>query len=448
MGELSIERDHVFRIRTERTPGLLAKALAAAGEHGANIGEIETVHIGADHNIREVAIIAPDEASLHAIADAMAAIDGVELLPGQIDKVWEQHRDGKIRIRPYATVRTLQDVREVYTPGVARVVEAIVADPSVADTLTWRGNTIAIVTNGTRVLGMGDVGPLASLPVMEGKSLFYAKMVDVNAVPIVVDADDPHDLIETIVRIAPGFGGIHLEDIATPGVYEIERELESRLDVPVFHDDQHGTAVVVAAAVISAARRSGLDIGDLVFGQVGLGAAGSAIAALASGLGFREVVAYDPSQSGVDHLCEVVDPAAPVTATTAADGLDTVIDRADVLVMTTGRAGLLDPARVRPGQVIMALTNPVPEITPAAARAAGAGVAADGSIVNNVLSFPGLFRGALDARATAITAPMKRAAATAIADVTPEGLLLPDPLDPAVHRAVADAVAAAATTPR
>lgn len=444
MGELSIERDQVFRLRTTKVPGQLARALAAAGEFGANIGEIETTYIGADHNIREVAIIAPDEESLLLIAEAMNAIDGVEVLPGQVDKVWHQHQGGKIKIESNAVVNTLQDIREVYTPGVARVVAAIVDDPSLADSLTWRGNTIAIVTNGTRVLGLGDVGPLAALPVMEGKALFYAQLVGVNAVPIVLDADDPDDVIETVVRLAPGFSGIHLEDIATPGVYHIERELENRLHIPVFHDDQHGTAVVVAAAIISAARHVGRDLGDLRFGQIGLGAAGSAIAGLATGLGFGSVTAFDPTDHGVDRFREVADEGIHLDCGTDDDHFRQVVATADVLVLTTGQAGLLEPDMVRPGQIIMALTNPIPEIRPQDARAAGAAVAADGSIVNNVLSYPGLFKGALDAKAPAITRDMKRAAAFAIANATPEDRLLPDALDLDLHAAVAAAVAAAA----
>jgi len=445
MGELSIESDQVFRIRTDRTPGLLGRALAAAGEHGANIGEIVTVHIGADHNIREVTIIAPNDEAIAAIAQSMDEIEGVEVLPGLIDKVWEQHSGGKIKIKSTVVVRTLQDIREVYTPGVARVVAAIADDESLADELTWRGNTIAVVTNGTRVLGLGDVGPAAALPVMEGKALFYAKLVKVNAVPIVLDAKDPKDVIDTVVRIAPGFGGIHLEDISTPEVYEIERELERLLHIPVFHDDQHGTAVVVAAAVISASRRIGVDLSELSFGQVGLGAAGSAIAGLASGLGFRSIAAFDPSELGIERLREVAAPDMVLDLGTTTDHFDKVVDESDVLVLTTGQAGLLPPERIRDGQIIMALTNPLPEITPGAARAAGAAIAADGSIVNNVLSYPGLFKGALDARASSVTLAMKRAAAFAIADAAVEGVLLPDPLDRSMHESVASAVAAAAT---
>ncbi len=445
MGDLSIERDQVFRIRTARTPGLLGKALVVAGEHGANIGEIETIHIGANHNIREVAIIAPGKEAIEAIAAAMNAIDGVEVLPGRVDKVWEQHKGGKIKIETNAVVRTLQDIREVYTPGVARVVAAIEEDESLADTLTWRGNTIAIITNGTRVLGLGNVGPVAALPVMEGKSLFYAQMVGVNAVPIVLDATDPIDVIETVVRLAPGFGGIHLEDIATPAVYEIERSLEEQLNIPVFHDDQHGTAVVVSAAVISAARRADRPISELSFGQVGLGAAGSAIAGLASGLGFKTIAAYDPSDIGVNRLREVSAPGVVIDIGTTDAHFDKVVSTSDVLVLATGQPGLLSPDRVVDGQIIMALTNPLPEITPRDAIAAGAATAADGSIVNNVLSFPGIFRGALDARSPSVTIAMKRAAAHAIANASPDDELLPDPLDVSVHQAVAAAVANAAT---
>jgi len=440
VGELSIERDEVFRIRTARIPGRLAKALAAAGEFGANIGEIETVYIGADYNIREVAIIAPNAEALRSIADAMDAIDGVTVLPGRVDKVFDQHRGGKIEIVSRATVRTLQDIREVYTPGVARVVQAIVDDETVADQYTWRGRTVAIVTNGTRVLGLGNVGPVAALPVMEGKALFYAQLVDVNAVPIVLDAEEPSDVIDTVMRLAPGFGAIHLEDIATPGVYEVERELGRRLSIPVFHDDQHGTAVVVVAAILSAARSLHKEISDLTFGQLGLGAAGSAIAGLASGFGFREVRAFDPSSLSVDRLREVAESGVELITGTDEESFNDVVDKSDVLVMTTGQPGLLSPDRVRKGQIIMALTNPVAEITTADAKAAGAAVAADGSIVNNVLAYPGLIRGALDAKAPAVTSTMKRAAAFAIAASAPGDQLLPDPLGQEVHVAVARAV--------
>jgi malate dehydrogenase (oxaloacetate-decarboxylating) len=444
MGELSIERDEVLRIRTVREPGMLSKVLGAVGDHGAHLGEIETVYIGADYNIREVTVIAPDDDSVNAIVVAIDAIEGAQVLPGRVNKVWEQHRGGKIRISTNAVVNTLQDIREVYTPGVARVVAAIADDESVADELTWRGRTVAIVTNGTRVLGLGDVGPVAALPVMEGKALFYANLVGLNAVPIVLDTKVPMEVIETVVRLAPGFGGIHLEDISTPEVYEIERELEKRLDIPVFHDDQHGTAVVVVAAVISAARRVGRPLSELTFAQVGLGAAGSAIAGLASGFGFRSISGFDPNPLGIDRLTEVAEPGVAIDSGTTSEHFDRMVAEADVLVLTTGQAGLIKPEQVKKGQIIMALTNPVPEISYRAALDAGAAVAADGSIVNNVLSYPGLLAGALEARSPAVTPAMKRAAAYAIADAAGDGQLLPDPLDLDLHAGVTAAVVAAA----
>lgn len=381
---------------------------------------------------------------MEQIAAAFKELEGVELLSGRVDKVFQQHEGGKIRVSSNATLRTLQDVRDVYTPGVARVVQAIVEDEAVANRLTWRGNTVAIITNGTRVLGLGDVGPVAALPVMEGKALFHAEMVGVNAVPIVLDTKDPDEVIETVLRIAPGFGAIHLEDIATPGVYRIERELEQQLDIPVFHDDQHGTAVVVAAAIVSAAKKVGLDLADMRFGQVGLGAAGSAIAGLASGLGFEEIWAYDPSETGIERVQEVV--AEDVTVRTGVDPghLDSLVEHCDVVVLATGQPGLPTPEQVRKGQIIMALTNPVPEIEYSDALAAGAAVAADGSIVNNVLAFPGLIKGALEARASSVTPKMKRAAVFAIAGRASEGFLLPEPLSKKLHDSVSEAVVLAA----
>ncbi len=439
-----IERDEVFRIRTARQPGTLARVLAVIGEHGAHVGEIETLYMAPDHNVRDVTVIAPGDEAVEHIHTALRDLDGVEVIADHIDKVFARHEGGKLEVRPRIDVRTLQDMREVYTPGVARVSQAIADDPARADRWTWRGRTVAVVSNGTRVLGLGDIGPAASLPVMEGKALFYAMFVDLNAVPIVLDAKDPDEVIETVVRLAPGFGGIHLEDIATPGAYRVEEELDRRLDIPVMHDDQHGTATVLMAAVLSAARTVGRPLEDLVFGQVGLGAAGSAIASLASTLPFREVLAYDPSPAAAARLERIAAETAPTTAGHDPAHLDTVLDRADVLVLTTGRAGLLSPDRVRPGQIVFALTNPVPEISVEAARASGAALAADGSIVNNVLAYPGLFRGALDAGAPAITPGMKRAAAQTLAGLAPAGALVPDPLDRTVHAAVVAEVAAAA----
>ena len=264
-----IETDILYRLKTGRTPGTLAKVLAAIAHHHAHVGEIETRYIGPEFNIRDVLVIAPSEDVVEAITNAITAVDGVELVAEPVDQAFHTHLGGKLQVTSRVKVKTLQDMREIYTPGVARVSEAIQRDPSLASTLTWKGSTVAVVSDGSRVLGLGDIGPLASLPVMEGKALFYSLFIGLNAVPIVLDTQDPEEIIETIVRISPGFGGIHLEDIASPGVFHIEEELDRRLDIPVMHDDQHGTAIVVMAAVLSAARQLGVELDDWVFGQIG-----------------------------------------------------------------------------------------------------------------------------------------------------------------------------------
>ncbi len=438
-----VEHDIVFRIRTIQVPGTLGRALANVALFGANIGGIETVLTTHEFNVRELTVIAPSAESVSDIRAALAATDGVEVI-SQHDAVFQVHEGGKIEIRPRLKVRTIRDVRAVYTPGVARVSQAIADDVSRANTLTWKGNTVAVVTDGSRVLGLGDVGPEAALPVMEGKALFYSQLVGLNAVPIVLNVHDPAEIIAVVKAIAPGFGGIHLEDIASPGVYQIEDELMETLDIPVMHDDQHGTAVVVIAGVLSAAKQAGRNLDELVIGQVGLGAAGSAIASLALGFPFTRVLAFDPIAAAATRMESLGGTnAGRLEVFSGEGGFHEVVERADVLIMTSGRAGLLDSADVRAGSIVFALSNPVPEIDRREALAAGAAVAADGSIVNNVLAYPGLFKGAMTAGAPSISFDMKLAAAECLAELAGDELL-PDPLDPAVHRAVAEAVAAAA----
>jgi malate dehydrogenase (oxaloacetate-decarboxylating) len=326
-------------------------------------------------------------------------------------------------------------MRDVYTPGVARICTAIAENPSLAARYTMVGHTIAICTNGTRVLGLGDIGPRAAMPVMEGKAVFYRQCADISAMPILIDAKDPDTFVETVTRIAPTFGGIHLEDISAPECFEIERRLREGLDQPVMHDDVHGTAVVTLAAVLAACRLVGRDLERLTVGQLGLGAAGHGIAALIHDAGAQRVVASDPNEQSHTRSraagIEIADQ-------------ETVMAEADLVVATTGRPGLIAPESVREGQIVLALTNPYPEIEPAAARAAGAAFAADGTTVNNVLGYPGIFRGALLAGASDVTVGMKLAAARAIAGLVEEAELVPDPLDRAVHEKVAEAVREAA----
>jgi malate dehydrogenase (oxaloacetate-decarboxylating) len=295
--------------------------------------------------------------------------------------------------------------------------------------------TVAICTNGTRVLGLGNIGPVASMPVMEGKAVFYDQFARISAMPILIDTADVDTFVETVVRIAPTFGGIHLEDISAPECFEIERRLIERLPQPVMHDDVHGTAVVTFGAAIAACCQVGKRLDEAVVGQIGLGAAGYGIATLMHDAGVRRVVGTDPIPLAQDYARE--------RGIEIAD-LETVMREADVVVATSGKPGLITPAMVRAGQVILALTNPEPEIDPDQALAAGAAFAADGTSVNNVLGYPGIFRGALLAGARVISLGMKRAAAWALAGLTVESELVPDVLDREVHAAVAEAVRKAA----
>jgi malate dehydrogenase (oxaloacetate-decarboxylating) len=307
--------------------------------------------------------------------------------------------------------------------------------PELAGRFTMIGRSVAICTNGTRVLGLGDIGPVASMPVMEGKALFYAQLVGLSAMPILIDTKDVDEFIETVVRIAPGFGAIHLEDISAPECFEIEARLIDALPQPVMHDDVHGTAVVTFAAAIAACRQVDKRLDEAIVGQIGLGAAGLGIATLLHDSGVSRVIGADPNPTAQERARERgIEPG----------DLATVMREADVVVATSGRPGLIDPALIRPGQVILALTNPEPEIDPDVALEAGAAFAADGTSVNNVLGYPGIFRGALLAGAREINLEMKRAAAWALAGLTVESELVPNVLDLEVHEAVAEAVRVAA----
>ena len=426
--------DYTYRVRQPHRTGQLAAVAGAIAEGGGLIGDVTTINVGRDSSIREITLAVEDHDQAECIVDLLNDLEGVEVLWSR-DRALLRHEGGKLVIRSTRPVRTVQDMRDVYTPGVARACVAISEDPSLAGELTMIGRSVAICTNGTRVLGLGDIGPVPSMPVMEGKAVFYHQLANVSAMPILIDTKDVDEFVETVVRIAPTFGGIHLEDISAPECFEIERRLIEILPKPVMHDDVHGTAVVTLAAALVACRHAGLTLEEEVVGQIGLGAAGYGIAALMADAGARRVIASDPnplsheraSQKGI----EISD-------------IETVMAEADVVVATTGRQGLIDPALVREGQVILALTNPYPEIEPDKAIEAGAAFAADGTSVNNVLGYPGIFRGALLSGAEEITLGMKLAAAGAIAELTRESELVPDALDPEVHERVATAVRDAA----
>ena len=424
-----------LRCRNANRPGVFGRLATAVGAAGANLGDIRTVWVGPEHIVRDIDIIVDDTEMLDGALDAVRAVDGIDLLE-VIDDVHELHIDGKLEVRPTHPVRTLHDLRRVYTPGVAEVVRTIVANPDESYLYTIRGKTVAIVTNGTRVLGLGNVGPLAALPVMEGKAALLHQFAGLSAWPLVLDTRDPDEIVETVLHIAQGFGAIQLEDIESPACFEVERRLVEALEMPVLHDDQHGTAVAVLAAAQNAMRRAGLDIGNAHVGVIGLGAAGTAIARMLGTVSAKPVIGFDPGAEATARLVALGGEPAK--------DLADLMKRADLVVAVTGRKGLIPRETVRRGQGILALTNPDPEILPEDALAAGAAFAADGRSVNNLLGFPGILRAAIDTRARRIDPSMYVAAANAIAARARENELVPNPLRMDVHRAVARAVAEAA----
>jgi malate dehydrogenase (oxaloacetate-decarboxylating) len=418
--------DTVLRVRIRHVPGQLARLAAAVAEEKAVIGEIATLRLGEGDSVRDITVETLDDAHTQRVVEAVRKVQGVELLETK-DRVFETHRGGKLHSTSRIELKQLGDLRYVYTPGVARVSRAIAKDPELAWDLTTLGNSVAICTNGTRVLGLGDIGPIASLPVMEGKAVLYDKFVGLSATPILIDTKDPKEFVDTVVRIARGFGAIHLEDIAIPHCFEIEDSLKARLAKPVMHDDQHGTATAALAAVLNVCKLHKIDPKRAKMGQIGLGAAGSAIARLAHAYGVERVMVTDLSREAV---------ARAVSFGLEEASMDTILAEADIVVATTGRPGLILPEKIRRGQVVFSLSNPDPEIDPEEARAAGAAFAADGRSINNALAFPGLFRGALDAKSRAIVPEMLTTAAEVISELAEEGEIVPSPLRAEVHDAV------------
>jgi malate dehydrogenase (oxaloacetate-decarboxylating) len=426
--------DCTYRVQIPHRKGQLASVMGAIADGDGLIGDVVTVSVGREHSLREITVEVRDNPQAAQIAELLNGLDGVQVIWHQ-DRAMLRHEGGKLTIDQRFPIRTVQEMRDVYTPGVARVCAAIAREPSLASRYTMISGSVAICTNGTRVLGLGNIGPVASMPVMEGKAVFYRQFAGLSAMPILIDAADVDTFVDTVIRIAPTFGAIHLEDISAPECFEIERRLINALPQPVMHDDVHGTAVVGVAAAMVACRQVGIELQGATVGQLGLGAAGYGIAALMVEAGARRVVGFDPQPASHQRALE--------SGVEVAD-MDTVLSEADVLVATTGRPGLIEPRMVRPGQVILALTNPDPEIDPDVARAAGAAFAADGRSVNNVLGYPGIFRGALAAGARMITREMKLAAARMLADLAERQELVPDPLDQTVHDSVARAVREAA----
>jgi len=423
-----------LRVMITDQPGYLGRLTTAIGSEGGNIGDIRLISSGLTHNIREITVYVDNDHHLELILKAVADVEGV-IVEEVIDRVQQVHEGGKIAVRSRVEIKTIGDVRKIYTPGVASICRQIQHRPQLADTYTAIGNTVAIVTNGTAILGLGDIGPVAGMPVMEGKAVLFDHLVGISGVPILLRSKNVDHIVDTIWHLAPTFGAIKLEDIAAPDCFEIERRLVEMLDIPVMHDDQHGTAVVVLASLLNATRFTGTRLQNATIGIIGLGAAGTGIAKLLMAYGVKKVVGTDLNSGAMEML---------QTLGGEATNLAGVMECAQVVIATTGCPGLIKPDMVKQGQVILALSNPDAEIKPQDAMAAGASFAADGKSINNALAFPGIFRGALDAHASRINNRMLIAAAKAIAAHAEEGELVPGILNRNVHLAVAEAVARAA----
>jgi malate dehydrogenase (oxaloacetate-decarboxylating) len=378
--------------------------------------------------------------------------------PRAHDPVFELHVGGKMEIAPTVALNGPVELSMAYTPGVARVCEAIAEDPQLYGDYTWTANTVAVVTDGTAVLGLGDIGPRAAMPVMEGKAVLFKQFGGIDAIPLCLDTTDVDEIVETVARLAPSFGGINLEDISAPRCFEVEERLKQRLDIPVFHDDQHGTAVVVLAALENAMRITGKYHDTVRIVVSGAGAAGVAVTRILLAAGYRDIAVLD--RAGVLHRDRT--DLNPVKRALAAETADTtgrwgsqaaVMDGADVYVGVSGGTVPEDVvASMAEDAIIFGLANPNPEVHPELAhkyaRIVATGRSDFPNQINNVLAFPGIFRGAFDARASAITEGMKLAAAQALAaivgDEAREDLIIPSPFDPRVGPTVAAAVAEAA----
>ena len=442
-----------MRVRLPDRPGTFAQLATAIASVGASLGAIDLVRVEDDAKLRDVTVSCADEAHGERVLEAVAQVPGITV-ERSFDRTFAMHEGGKIEVTSKVQVKTREDLSMAYTPGVARICTAIHDDVDRAWSLTIKGNTVAVVSDGTAVLGLGDIGPEAAMPVMEGKALLFKEFAGVDAFPLCLATKDVDEIVALVKAIAPTFGGVNLEDISAPRCFEIERRLREELDIPVFHDDQHGTAIVTLAALINALRLVGKEPQDVRAVMTGAGAAGAAVADILFAAGIRDIVVCDrrgalfPGREGMNEakaaLAERTNPSRDER------GADELLSGADVFIGLSG-PGSVSAAAVRtmaPGAIVFAMANPTPEVLPEEIGDAVAVIATGRSDypnqINNVLAFPGVFRGALDVRASAINEPMKLAAAHAIASLVAEGELDADYIVPsALDREVASVVAAA-----
>jgi malate dehydrogenase (oxaloacetate-decarboxylating) len=423
-----------LRVKNVQQVGVLAAVLGVLARHGASVGDIRSVHQSRTSMVRDIDLLVESLAELDALIAELDEMPQTTVLELR-DEVLSAHVGGKIRVVSQMPIDTFADLGRIYTPGVGEVCRRIHEDADLADRYTIIANTVAIVSDGSAVLGLGNLGPLAAMPVLEGKAALLAHLVGVNAVPIALRSQDPQEIVTAAAGISPSFGLIQLEDIASPKCFDVEPRIQEAVGVAVFHDDQHGTAAVVLAALINACHLAETPPDSLTIGQVGLGAAGFAIARAIMHYTGKPIRGADRSPEAIERL---------VAAGGAAADLEEVCARCDVVITTTGHPGLIDPAMVRPGQIIFALSNPRPEIDATLAIEAGARIAEGGAAINNLLCYPGACRGLLDSGAKRAPQAVFQAASRALVAITPPGQLLPNPLEKPVHNAVARAVARAA----
>ena len=429
--------------------GLLTSAI---GEAGGDIRAVDLVELIKDVIVRDLTINARDEAHGHHIVDAVRRVDGVRVV-NVSDRTFLVHLGGKIEIRSKVPLKTRDDLSMAYTPGVARVCLAIREDPERAFALTIKQNAVAIVTDGTAVLGLGDIGPQAALPVMEGKSLLFKEFAAIDAFPVCLATKDVDEIVRTVKHVAPVYGGINLEDISGPRCFEIEERLQQELDIPVFHDDQHGTAVVVLAALLNALRIVRKELGDISVVVCGVGAAGTATIRILRSVGVRRILGVDEHGILAPGRPEPMDAMKRrVAGETNADDrrgrLRDAVEGADVFIGLSAPGVLRadDVKAMERDPIVFAMANPVPEIMPEDAaphvRVMATGRSDYPNQINNVLCFPGFFRGLLDCRAVRVTDEMKIAAAQAIASVVSRKELHEEYVIPSVfNKKVAPAVA-------
>jgi len=442
-----------LRVHLDDRPGAFADVARAIGDAGGSLGAIDLVRIEAGKKIRDITVDASSADHIEQIVAAVHALPGVEV-EHVSDRTFLLHLGGKIEMSSKVPLKTRDDLSMAYTPGVARVCTAIAEDVTKVWNLTIKQNTVAVVSDGTAVLGLGDIGPEAAMPVMEGKAVLFKEFAGVDAWPICLATTDVDEIVNTVAAIAPGFGGINLEDISAPRCFEIESRLKERLDIPVFHDDQHGTAIVTTAAFLNALKLVGKRPEDVRVVLTGVGAAGIAVTDMLLDLGVRDVIGCDREGAiyrGRDKLGPFKELFAEKTNPRGFQGTaDEALAGADVFVGLSGpgavsRAGI---ASMADQAIVFAMANPTPEVQPEEIEGLAAVVATGRSDypnqINNVLAFPGVFRGALDVRASGIDEEMKLAAAHAIAEVVKPDELSAEYIIPSVfNRDVAPAVAAA-----